>query len=109
VAYIGTLPDTPAEPTIDGNVAAGQKLYNVCAYCHGKDGMGVQALNAPRTAGMSDWYMARQLQYFKDEIRGAHLGDYYGMQMGFMADTLQSEQAVKDVIAYMNTLQVAGE
>lgn len=109
VAYIGTLPDTPAAPTIDGNVAAGQKLYNVCAYCHGKDGMGVQALNAPRTAGMSDWYMARQLHNFKDEIRGAHLGDYYGMQMGFMADTLQSEQAVNDVIAYMNTLQVAGE
>ena len=66
--------------------------------------MGIQALNAPRAAGMSDWYLARQLQNFKDEIRGAHLQDYYGMQMGFMGDILHDEAAINDVIAYINTL-----
>lgn len=104
VAHIETFPDAAVAPTIEGNVAAGRKHYKVCAYCHGADGMGAQALNAPRTAGMSDWYMLRQLQNFKHNVRGAHPRDYYGMQMGFMGDILHDEQAVKDVIAYINTL-----
>jgi cytochrome c oxidase subunit 2 len=105
VAHIRTFPDTPPATTVEGDVAAGQKHYTVCAYCHGKDGMGVQALNAPRVAGMSDQYLERQLHNFKNDIRGAHLKDFYGMQMGFMGDILHDEQAVKDVVAYINTLQ----
>ncbi len=104
VAHILTFPDGDVEATVTGDVTAGRKHYNVCAYCHGKDGMGVQALNAPRAAGMSDWYMARQLQNFKDDVRGGHLQDYHGKQMGFMADILHDEQAINDVIAYINTL-----
>ncbi len=104
VAHIQTLPDNPAETTIDGDVAHGKKLYTVCAYCHGGDGMGRQALNAPRIAGSSDWYLARQLQYFKDGVRGAHQNDFYGFQMGLMSQSLQDEQSVNDIIAYINTL-----
>jgi cytochrome c oxidase subunit 2 len=61
-------------------------------------------MNAPRAAGMSDWYLARQLQNFKDGVRGAHPTDFYGFQMGFMAKGLQDEQAINDLIAYVNTL-----
>ena len=104
IAHIQTLPDSAASATINGDVASGQKHYNICAYCHGKDGMGIQAMNAPRAAGMSDWYMARQIQNFKDDVRGGHLQDYYGKQMGFMGDNLHDEQAINDVIAYINTL-----
>ncbi len=104
VAYIQTFPDAAVAPSIDGDLAAGEKHYTICAYCHGSDGMGIQAMNAPRAAGMSDWYMARQLHYFKDEIRGGHPQDHLGKQMGFMADILHDEQAVKDVVAYINTL-----
>ena len=104
IAHIQTLPDNAASATINGDVASGQKHYNICAYCHGKDGMGIQAMNAPRAAGMSDWYMARQIQNFKDDVRGGHLQDYYGKQMGFMGDNLHDEQAINDVIAYINTL-----
>jgi len=103
-AYIQTFPDKPAEKTIDGATEHGAELYRVCAYCHGGDGMGKQALNAPRIAGMSDWYLARQLSNFKDGVRGAHLQDYYGFQMGLMGQTLHDEQAVSDIIAYINTL-----
>ncbi len=106
VAHIQTFPDHILEPTVDGDLANGQKLYAVCAYCHGGDGMGIQAMNAPRAAGMSDWYMVRQLQNFKDDVRGGHPQDYFGKQMGFMGDTLHDEQAIKDVVAYINTLQV---
>ena len=79
-------------------------MYAVCAYCHGDDGMGNQALNAPRLAGMSDWYLARQLQNFKSGVRGAHPQDYYGFQMGLMGQSLHSDQAVDNIIAYINTL-----
>ena len=104
IAHIQTFPDNAVTATIEGDVVNGQKHYNICAYCHGGDGMGIQAMNAPRAAGMSDWYMARQLQNFKDDVRGGHPQDYNGKQMGFMADNLHDDQAVRDVIAYINTL-----
>jgi len=103
IAYIGTLPDTPAPATIDGDIAHGAKLYDVCANCHGADGQGI-ILNAPRQAGMSDWYLFSQLKNFKQGIRGHHPEDLEGKQMGFMAQTLHDDQAIRDVVAYINTL-----
>jgi cytochrome c oxidase subunit II len=104
IAHIQTFPDEPSPATIEGNVSKGASRYVVCAYCHGTDGQGIQAMNAPRMAGMTDWYLASQLKNFKDGIRGEHPQDYYGKQMGFMARTLQNEQAINDVVAYINTL-----
>lgn len=104
VAHIRTLPDNPVTASIDGDPARGQKHYAVCAYCHGGDGMGKQALNSPRLAGMTDWYIARQLQNFKDGVRGAHPQDYYGYQMGLLSNTLHDEKAQQDIIAYINSL-----
>jgi cytochrome c oxidase subunit 2 len=104
IAYIQTLPDDPAPATIDGDVANGEKLYRVCSYCHGADGQGIQAMNAPRAAGMSDWYLARQLENFREGIRGSHPSDYYGFQMELMASVARDEQAINDLVAYINTL-----
>jgi len=101
---IATLPDNPPQATVEGNVENGKRIYTVCAYCHGGNGMGIQSTNAPRIAGSSDWYMARQLDNFKTGVRGAHPEDYYGFQMGLMGITLRDEQAINDVIAYINTL-----
>ncbi|MEL7187856.1 MAG: c-type cytochrome, partial [Pseudomonadota bacterium] len=104
VAHITSLPDNPPEKTIDGDLEEGERLYSVCAYCHGDAGEGKEALNAPRLAGMSDWYIERQLMNFKNDVRGAHPQDYYGFQMGLMSQSLHSEQAMKDIVAYINTL-----
>ncbi len=104
LAHISTLPDNPAPQTIEGNVADGAKSYAVCAYCHGPDGQGIQHMNAPRVAGMTDWYIKSQLNNFKQDIRGAHLQDFDGKQMGYMADTLHDEQAINDLVAYINSL-----
>ncbi len=104
IAHIATLPDAIVPATISGDTAKGAKLYRVCAYCHGRDGMGNEALNAPRAAGLQDWYVARQLHNFKQGIRGSHPQDYYGMQMGFMGRILQDDQAINDLVAYINTL-----
>jgi cytochrome c oxidase subunit 2 len=104
IAHIQTLPDNPSPATIDGDVGNGEKLYRVCSYCHGADGQGIQAMNAPRAAGMNDWYLARQLENFRDGIRGSHSSDYYGFQMGLMAAIARDEQAINDLVAYINTL-----
>ena len=104
-AHIATFPDNPAPATVDGDVGRGEKLYRVCAYCHMADGMGNQALNAPRLTGMSDWYIQRQLENFKSGVRGSHPQDYYGMQMAFLGRNLQTDEQIADVVAYINSLQ----
>ena len=48
VAHIQNLPDEPAPATIEGDAANGKRLYATCAYCHGAEGQGIQAMNAPR-------------------------------------------------------------
>lgn len=105
-AYIASLPDVDVPDTITGNVEAGRELYDyTCGVCHSANGQGLWAVNAPKLAGMSDWYLARQLQYFKTGARGAHREDEFGFQMVSMVQALADEQAINDVVAYINTLQ----
>ena len=66
-------------------------------------------MNAPRMAGMTDWYLQRQLVKFRDGIRGQHPKDYYGKQMSFMGRTLSTDEMINDVIAYINTLPVPAD
>jgi len=105
IAYIGTLPDTPAPITVQGDAEHGKALYATCAACHGAMGEGNEALNAPRQAGMSDWYMVTQLKNFRQGIRGKAPQDTYGAQMAPMAAMLADDQAINDVVAYINTLR----
>jgi len=105
VAYIRTLPDNPAPATVKGNVKNGQDPYATCAACHGADGQGIWATNAPRLKGMSDWYLVTQLKNFQQGIRGAHPKDLYGRQMGSMAAILTDEQATDDLVAYIDTFR----
>jgi cytochrome c oxidase subunit 2 len=105
VAYIKTLPDNPAPTTLKDNASNGRNLYATCATCHGPDGRGMQATNAPRLAGMSDWYMVTQLKNFQQGIRGVHPKDMYGPQMASMAAILADDQAGNDLVAYINGLK----
>jgi len=105
VAYIKTLPDNPAARTVKTNTTYGQKIFVTCGACHGADGRGMQATNAPRLAGMSDWYLVTQLKNFKQGIRGAHPKDMYGPQMASMAAILTDDQAANDLVAYIDTLR----
>ena len=105
VAYIKTLPDNPAPTTVNGNARHGQSAYLTCGACHGADGQGIQAMNAPRLKGMSDWYLVTQLKNFKQGLRGGHPNDLYGPQMALMATTLVDDRATRDVVSYINTLQ----
>ncbi len=104
IAHIGTLPDIASVPTVVGDVDRGADIYTTCRACHGTAGQGTQAVNAPRQAGMSDWYLSTQLKNFKDGVRGRHPRDLYGTQMAMMAQMLKDETSINDVVAYVNTL-----
>ncbi len=104
LAYIKAMPEVDVEQTITGDVASGSRIFVTCANCHGQDGKGIWALNAPRLAGQSDWYLATQLYNYREGIRGAHPKDMYGFQMTLMADVVREEQAINDLLAYINTL-----
>jgi len=104
VAYITSLPDSDAAVTIIGDVARGEEIFVTCKSCHGTAGQGIWALNAPRLQGANDWYLARQLENYKHGTRGSHPQDLYGKQMTLMTVMLRDEQAINDVVAYINTL-----
>jgi len=87
-----------------GDPAKGKTLFATCGACHGPNGEGMEALNAPKLAGQEEWYIIRQLENFKGGIRGANPKDTYGMQMAPMAQTLPDAQAMADVAAYIKSL-----
>ena len=103
-AYITSLPPVSAPDTLGGDPHRGASYYNSCGACHGATAMGNYALQAPRLAGQEDWYLKRQLENFRTGIRGTHQGDNYGHQMVLMSRSLQDEQSVNDLLAYLNTL-----
>ncbi len=90
-----------------GDATKGKAAYAVCAACHGANGMGNKALNAPKIAGQEPWYLERQLKNFKAGVRGAHPKDPYGMQMRPMALTLANDQAVSDMAAFLSSMPVS--
>lgn len=104
VAWVGTWPYIPAEPTLDGDTNRGRQAYQTCAACHGADGMGNETSGAPQLAGQNDWYMVTQLRNFKAGYRGAHPDDRFGSQMVPMARMLADDKAIIDVVSYINTL-----
>jgi cytochrome c oxidase subunit 2 len=105
VAYIGTLPDTRPHGTVKGDAARGAARYATCAYCHGRDGQGSWSTQAPRLAGMSDWYLARQMQQFRTGHRGRHPQDFSGAQMANMSRVVAEGTATDDLLAYINSLR----
>jgi len=105
-AYISQLPVTAPSASVSGNPANGMEIYNAnCAACHGREGQGSWATNAPNLAGMSDWYIVTQLKNFKAGIRGAHSDDDYGEQMVSFSTAMRNDEQLNDVVSYLNTLR----
>jgi cytochrome c oxidase subunit 2 len=97
-----TFAETSARPAADA--LAGKGLYAVCAACHGAQGEGNLAMNAPRLSGQGAWYLERQLSQFKSGARGTHDKDVFGKVMAPMAATLADDAAIANVAAYIASL-----
>lgn len=103
---VAVMLSVPVKPAMaEGDAARGAQHYAVCAACHGADGSGSVALRAPALAGQDDWYLSRQLEYFKVGIRGSEAKDFAGSQMRPMAMVLKDDQAIADVVTYIGTLE----
>ena len=105
VAYIDQLPDTHARDTLGGDARRGKPLYDsYCASCHGGAAEGIPALDSPPLAGLEGWYQLEQLRKFKDGTRGSHEADVPGQQMKAAMAPIGDEQAMIDIIGYINSL-----
>ena len=93
-----------AAQMVAADVAAGKAAYAVCVACHGANGEGNQALNAPRLAGQEPWYISRQLAAYKAGTRGTAPGDVPGMQMRPMAMTIATPEQEANLLEYIGTL-----
>ena len=105
-AYIRTKTTKQPEATLGGDAEKGKALYISCVPCHQTNGFGNKDLKAPSLAGLPDYYIFKQLQNFKSELRGSGSGDKPGKMMQISAKMLKDEQAMKDVAAYINTLSI---
>ncbi len=103
--YVETLPPVSHSSSLPGDPKAGATLYATCAACHGDNGAGNQDLGAPRIAGVDDWYLAAELRKFRSGVRGTNPKDREGRLMRPMARALPDEDAIRNVVAYAETLK----
>jgi cytochrome c553 len=104
--YIAALPVPAHAATIAGDPAKGKEHYTrTCVACHGPDGAGMESVGSPPLTLQPDWYIAKQIGKFRSGVRGANPKDTRGAQMRPMANSLPDEQAVTDVVAYIQTLR----
>ena len=93
--------DTPAP----GDSVRGQGAYDAfCALCHGAHAEGIEALGGNKLTDLPDWYLARQLMYFRDGVRGADPQDAFGLQMTAIGALVADDQVIADIIAHIGTL-----
>jgi len=105
IVVAGLLAAGAGEAQSQGDAERGKALYAVCATCHGPNAEGLKEMNAPSLAGQESWYLRRQLENFKSGARGSDSRDTYGLQMAPMAQLLQDDQAIADVVAYIDSLK----
>ena len=74
-----------------------------CLSCHGAQGIGQEALQAPALTSLDSVYIARQLRHFRDGVRGAHPEDTHGSIMAASSAGL-SDASIADLAGYIDAL-----
>lgn len=90
--------------SVKADLKKGVQLFNTCVACHGQNAKGNQSLGAPSLVNQDDWYLIRQLENFKNGIRGTDPSDTQGTQMAAMAKLLDSPEKVASVVAHIKSL-----
>lgn len=104
--YVASLGPKSPTPTLQGGSAEeGAARYVACQLCHGQQGEGNLERQAPALVHANDWYLLAQLSKFKAGVRAGTAEDVEGVQMVPWAASLPDDQAMKDVVAYIQTLR----
>ncbi len=102
--YVAQLPAATPPPQVTGDPARGKELYTLtCTACHGPTGEGVKAIHGGPLTYSSDWYILDQIKKFRAGTRGADPRDPIAIMMRPLVLALPDEQAMLDVVAYVNT------
>ena len=98
--------NTKSRAQIDANsLKNGSRYYHAkCGACHGGEGQGNKAFNAPKLNMLDTGYLLRQMNNFSTGIRGTEKADKLGRQMAMMAKTT-SGQELKDIVYYLSTMK----
>ncbi len=103
--YLSSLEPIEQAATVEGNADVGAQHYATCASCHGAQGQGNRDLEAPALAGQADWYLLTQLRNYRSGARGGDPRDPRGQEMATFANILPDDQALRDVVAYIRSLE----
>ena len=98
------LSSLPRTSFPQGDVVTGKLHYQVCAGCHGLRAEGNELVGAPKLSGQEDWYLRRQMEYYRSGVRGSAPDDAHGARMAVMSGSLPDERALEDVVTYIRTL-----
>lgn len=85
--------------------AADKSDLSYCTVCHGAHGNGNPAIRAPKIAGMEPWYLRRQLEAFRDGMRGTHPDDSAGQEMQPVGLRLRDDAGIEEAITYVASFQ----
>ena len=103
--FIARMPVVEPPVTLEhGDATRGQATYAVCSACHGADGAGNEVLGAPPLTGLNDWYVVNSLKKFQGRQRGAHPDDAVGATMQAISMAVPTEEAMRDLAAYIRNL-----
>ena len=105
--YIQSLrlvPPTPLKHD-DSDIVLGRELFQErCMECHRFNGTGEMTFGSPPLIGLPEWYMMAQIRKFKNGERGAVPGDQFGVKMVLSSRFIESEEALRGVMAYIASL-----
>jgi cytochrome c553 len=100
IAAAGAL----ATPAAAQDLARGEALFKLCSQCHGPDGGGNEAIEAPAIAGLPAWYVDSQLRKYRDGIRGSHPDDIAGLRMRPMSRQFKADEDIAALAAYVESM-----
>lgn len=107
-AHVEAMPGIMPKPVVQSDqvdLENGMLLWQErCMECHRYNASGELAFGSPPLTGRQDWYLAAQIQKFKNGQRGTIKGDVNGAKMVLSSQFIEDEQSLKDVIAYIMTL-----
>ncbi len=78
-----------------------------CMECHRYNASGEMAFGSPPLTGRQDWYLAEQIRKFKTGKRGTAKTDQNGAKMVLSSSFIGDDQTLKDVMAYIMSLNAA--
>jgi cytochrome c oxidase subunit 2 len=89
---------------LQGDAQRGRFKFRICASCHGERALGNRRFDAPKLAGLPEWYVVRQVKNLKRGVRGSDPRDSYAAQMIPFLRMLRNEMDIRDVAAYIASL-----